>query len=136
MAGISAEHPSFFERVMLELKKLFTHVPGWEASAAATMTYVAPMVEAVVALTDPAAAPAVTALIAKVQSATAAAAVLIKASGPKPTLLTYLNAIQKDLALVESVAGVTDAGTKQKLGALIETITAEVNAVVTELQTL
>src|SRR5579875_1642571 len=43
---------SFFGRVKAELKKLFTHAPGWEASAAATLTYVAPMVEMAVTLAD------------------------------------------------------------------------------------
>ncbi len=65
---------SFFAKVKAELKKLFTHAPGWEASAAATLTYVAPMVETMVALVDPAVVPLVNTLIAKVQSAMAAAA--------------------------------------------------------------
>lgn len=123
---------SFFARVKAELKKLFTHAPGWEASAAATLTYVAPMVEAVVTLVDPAFAPAVDALIAKVQSAMAAAAVVIKDAGPTPTLITYLNAVKGDIALVESAAGIKDAAVAAKLTALLGTITGELEAILAE----
>ena len=125
---------SFFAKVKAELKRLFTHVPGWEASAAATLTYVAPLVETVVALVDPEIAPVVTALIAKVQSAMAAAAVVvIKDAGPTPTLITYLNAVKGDLAQVEGVAGVKDPVTAAKLTALVGTITGEVEAILAEL---
>lgn len=120
---------SFFEKVKLELHKLFSHVPGWEASAAATLTYVAPLVETLLSLADPEAAPAVNALVQKVQSAMAAAAVVVKDAGPAPTLITYLEAIVKDLAQVEAAAGIKDAGTAQKLTSAIATITVEVNAI-------
>ena len=123
---------SFFGQVKAELKKLFTHVPGWEASAAATLTYVAPMVETAVTLADPAAAPVVNALISKVQSAMAAAAVVIKTAGPTPTLVTYLNAINSDIAQVEGAAQIKDPATAAKLTALVGTITGEVNAILTE----
>ena len=123
---------SFFARVKVELKKLFVHVPGWEASAAATLTYLAPMVETVVSLADPAAAPLVTSLIEKVQSAMAAAAVVIKAAGPAPTLTTYLNAVNSDVAQIEAVAGIKDPTTAAKLTALLATITGEVNAILAE----
>ncbi len=125
----AALQTSFFSKVKAELKKLFLHAPGWEASAAATLTYVAPLVETVVALADPEAAPLVTSLIQKVQSAMAAAAVVVKDAGPAPTLVTYLNAINNDLAQVEAVAQIKDPGTAQKLTATITTITAEVNAI-------
>ena len=123
---------SFFARVAAELKKLFTHAPGWEASAAATLTYVAPMVEMVVTLVDPAVAPAVNALIGKVQSAMAAAAVVIKDAGPAPTLLTYLNAVKRDMAQVECLAQVTDPSTAAKLTALVATIMGEIEATLAE----
>lgn len=123
---------SFFAKVKAELKKLFAHAPGWEASASATLTYVAPMVETVVSLADPAAAPVVNALIEKVQSAMAAAAVVIKAAGPTPTLVTYLNAINSDIGQVESVAGVKDATSATKLTTLVGAITGEVNAILSE----
>ncbi len=125
---------SFFGRVKAELKKLFLHAPGWEASAAATLTYVAPMVELAVTLADPAAAPIVNALIEKVQSAMAAAAVVIKAAGPTPTLVTYLNAINNDIAQVENAAQIKDPATAAKLAALVGTITGEVNAILAEVQ--
>ncbi len=124
---------SFFGRVKVELRKLFLHAPGWEASAAATLTYVAPMVEMAVTLADPAAAPLVNALIAKVQSAMAAAAVVIKAAGPTPTLVTYLNAINEDISQVEGVAQVKDPATASRLAALVATITGEVNAILAEI---
>ena len=123
---------SFFKKVELELKKLFVHAPGWEASAAATMTYIAPMVETLVALTDPAAAPVVNGLIAKVQSAMAAATVVIKDAGPTPTLNTYLNSILANLVQIEDAAQIKDPGTTAKLTALVGTITGEVQAIVTE----
>ena len=123
---------SFFAKVKAELKKLFTHAPGWEASAAATLTYVAPMVETMVALVDPAVVPLVNTLIAKVQSAMAAAAVVIKDAGPKSTLITYLNAVKSDVALVESAAGVKDPAAAAKLTALIGTITGEIEAILAE----
>ena len=123
---------SFFSKVKAELKKLFTHAPGWEASAAATLTYVAPLVETVVALVDPAVAPAVDGVMAKVQSAMAAAAVVVKQAGPMPTLVTYLRAIQSDLAQVESVAGIKDPVSAAKLTTLIETIEGEIEAILTE----
>ena len=123
---------SFFAKVKAELKKLFAHAPGWEASAAATLTYVAPMVETVVALVDPAVAPVVNGLIAKAQSAMAAAAVVIKDAGPTPTLITYLNAVKSDLALVESAAGVKDVVAAAKLAALVGTITGEIQAILAE----
>lgn len=126
---------SFFARVKLELKKLFTHAPGWEASAAATLTYVAPLVETIVTLAEPAAAPAVNALIAKVQSAMAAAAVVIKDAGPTPTLTTYLLAVKNDIAQVEQAAGVKDPATEAKLSALLGTITGEIVAILNELGT-
>ena len=118
--------PSFFGRVKAELKKLFAHAPGWEASAAATL------IEVMVTLADPAAAPAVDAVIEKVQSAMAAAAVVIKAAGPTPTLVTYLNAINNDLTQVEGVAGIKDAATAARLTALVTTVTEEVNAILAE----
>lgn len=124
-----AGQPSFFARVKAELVKLFTHAPGWEASAAATLTYIAPMVELVVTLVDPGATVAVCAVVAKIQSAMAAAAVVIKAAGPTPTLLTYLNAINNDLAEIEALAQVKDPATASKLEALVATITQEVNAI-------
>ena len=126
---------TFFSRVKAELKKLFAHAPGWEASAAATLTFVAPMVETAVTLADPAAAPVVNALIEKVQSAMAAAAVVIKAAGPTPTLVTYLNAINSDLAQVQDVAQVKDPATAAKLTLLVGTITGEVNAILAEIGT-
>lgn len=126
--------PSFFARVKAELHKLFTHIPGWEASAAATLTYLAPMVETVLTLADPAAAPVVTALIEKVQSAMAASAVVIKDAGPTPTLLTYLSAINADIAQIESAAGVKDSATAAKLTAITGTITGEINAIIAEVQ--
>ena len=129
---LSASPTPFFGRVKAELKKLFTHVPGWEASASATLTFVAPMVETVVGLADPAAAPLVNELIEKVQSAMAAAAVVIKAAGPAPTLVTYLNAINGDIAQVESVAGIKDPATATKLTAVLSIITGEVNAILEE----
>jgi hypothetical protein len=127
---------SFFEKVKAELSKLFAHAPGWEASAAATLTYVAPMVEAVVALADPEAAPAVTAIIGKVQSAMAAAAVVVKTAGPTPTLMTYLNAINNDMTQIESAACIKDPATAAKLTALVGTISGEINAVINEVVTL
>lgn len=138
MTGITLVVPagagklSFFAKVAAELKKLFTHAPGWEASAAATLTYVAPMVEMVVALVDPAVAPAVNGLIGKVQSAMAAAAVVIKDAGPAPTLITYLHAVKRDMAQVESLAQVTDPSTVAKLTALVATITGEIEAILAE----
>lgn len=123
---------SFFAKVKAELRKLFTNVPGWEASAAATMTYVAPLVETMVSLVEPEAAPAVNALVAKVQSALAAAAVVIKDAGSKPTLATYLNAVKADMAQVEAIAGVKDPVAAAKLAALVGTITGEVDAILTE----
>lgn len=126
---------SFFEKVKAELKKLFAHAPGWEASAAATLTYVAPMVETVVALADPEAEPAVTAIIGKVQSAMAAAAVVVKTAGPTPTLVTYLNAITNDMTQIESAACIKDPSTAAKLNALVGTISGEINAIITEVGT-
>ncbi len=126
--GAAAE-TSFFSKVKAELKRLFLHGPGWEASAAATLTYVAPLVETIVALADPEAAPLVTSLIQKVQSAMAAAAVVVKNAGPAPTLVTYLHAINNDLAQVEAVAQIKDAGIAQKLATTVATITTEVNAI-------
>ena len=130
--AMPASQVSFFHQVKTELKKLFVHAPGWEASAAATLTYVAPMVETVVTLVDPEAAPLVNPLIAKVQSAMAAAAVVIKAAGPTPTLVTYLNAINNNIAQVEPCVGVKDPATAAKLTALVGIITGEVNAILSE----
>lgn len=127
------EHLSFFARVKAELKRLFVHVPGWEASAAATLTYLAPMVEALVTLADPAAAPLVTALLQRVQSAMAAAAVVVKDAGPIPTLTTYLTAITADLGQIEDAAQVHDPAALTKITTLVNTITAEVNAILKEI---
>jgi hypothetical protein len=123
---------SFFARVKAELKRLFVHAPSWEASAAATLTYLAPMVETVVTLTDPAVAPMVSAIIQRVQSAMAAAAVVMKDAGPTPTLVTYLNAVNSDLAQVMSAAQVKDSATRAKITALVSTVTGEVNAILQE----
>ena len=128
----SAAQVSFFARVKAELKKLFVHAPGWEASAAATLTYVAPMVETVMTLVDPAAAPVVNNTISKIQSAMAAAAVVIKSAGPTPTLVTYLDAINNDIAQVQTAAQVKDPATTAKITALVATITREVNAILAE----
>lgn len=132
VAGLGAAgQVSFFARVKAELKKLFVHAPGWEASASATLTYVAPLVETVVVLVDPEAAPVVVALIQKIQSAMAAAAVVLKDAGPAPTLVTYLQAINTDLAQVQAAAGIKDPVTAAKLSATVATITGEVNAILT-----
>ncbi len=125
----SVAKTSFFGRVVSELQKLFTHAPGWEASAAATLTYVAPMVEAIVALVEPEAAPIVNGLVQKVQSAMAAAAVVVKDAGPSPTLITYLNAVNADLAQVEAAAQIKDPAVAQKLAATINAISAEIHAI-------
>jgi hypothetical protein len=134
-AALSLPTPklSFFAQVKLELRKLFKQVPGWEASAAATLTYIAPLVETIVALADPAAAPAVNAIIAKVQSAMAAAAVVVKAAGPTPTLVTYLNAINGDIDQLLTAAQVKDPDTANKLKAITGTITGEINAILAEI---
>ncbi len=124
---------SFYSRVKAELQKLFTHAPGWEASAAATLTYVAPMVETLVTLVDPAVAPIVNGVIVKAQSAMAAAAVVIKDAGPAPTLMTYLKAVNSDMAEVESAAQIKDPATAAKLTALVGTITGEIEAILGEL---
>ena len=125
----AAAQVSLFGKVKAELKHLFVHAPGWEASAAATLTYVAPLVETIVVLVGPEAAPLVGALIQKVQSAMAAAAVVMKEAGPAPTLVTYLNAINGDLAQVASVAGIKDTAVSLKLTTTVNTIKAEVNAI-------
>ena len=130
--GPGAGQPSFFARVRAELKQLFVHAPSWEASAAATLTYLAPMVESVVTLTDPAAAPLVTSIIQRVQSAMAAAAVVMKDAGPTPTLVTYLNAVNSDLGQVLSAAQTKDPATLARITALVGTVTAEVNAILQE----
>ena len=123
---------SFFSRVKSELKMLFAHAPSWEVSAAATLTYVAPMVEAIATLADPAAAPTVSDAIARVQAAMAAASVLIKAAGPTPTLVKYLHAVIDNAANLEVATGSADPQTKAKLQLLVSTITAEVNAILNE----
>ena len=123
---------SFFSKVKFELKTLFTHAPSWESSAAATLTYVAPMVETIVTLADPAAAPALDASISRVQAAMAAASVVIKAAGPTPTLVKYLNAINANAAELGSVAGIKDPQTAAKLESIVGVITAEVNAILAE----
>ena len=66
----------------------------------------------------------------------AAAAVVIKAAGPTPTLVTYLNAINGDIAQIASVAGLTDPASVTKLTALLGTITGEVNAILEEVGTV
>ena len=129
----TAAKVSFFSRVEAELKKLFAHAPGWEASAAATLTYVAPLVEGLVVLIEPEAAPAVSGLIAKIQSAMAAAAVVIKEAGPSPTLITYLNAVTNDLAQILPAAQLKDPVTAQKVTATVSTITLEVNDILAAL---
>ena len=123
----------FFTRVKTELKKLFVHVPGWEASAAATLTYVAPLVEAVLTLVDPAATPVAVALVEKIQSAMAAAAVVIKAAESQTTLATYLNAIKGDAGQILSTGANTDPVVMARLSSLVSTITAEVDAILAEL---
>lgn len=126
------QHLSFFMRVKAELKHLFVHAPGWEASAAATLTYVAPMVEAIVAVADPAAAPLLTTVIQHMQSAMAAAAVVIKDAGPTPTLVTYLKAILGDVAQLESAAQIQDPAILAKVRTLASTISEEVAAILKE----
>ena len=129
----AAKEVSFYARVKAELRKLFVHVPGWEASAAATLTYIAPTVEAVLTVVDPEAAPLVAALVAKIQSAMAAAAVVIKAAGPTTTLATYLQAINSDAAQILSAAGVKDPALTARLTSLVSLITSEVSAILAEL---
>ena len=122
----------FFHKVQAELKKLFTHAPGWEASASATLTYVAPLVEAILVLVDPGAAPGLISLIQKIQSAVAAAAVVVKDAGPLPTLATYLRAINGDLAQLEAAAQIKDPATAAKVTATVASITAEIEAILAE----
>ena len=130
--GAEVEQPSFFTRVKTELKRLFVHAPSWEASAAATLMYLAPMVETVVTLADPAAAPWMTAMLERVQSAMAAAVVVMKDAGPTPTLVTYLNAVNADLSQVLSAAQVKDPAILAKITALVGTVSGEVNAILQE----
>lgn len=129
VSNTGSEHLSFFDRVKAELKKLFKHVPGWEASAAATLTYVAPLVETLILIADPEAAPTVNLLIQKIQSAMAAAAVVVKDAGPAPTLVTYLHAITADLTQLEAAAGIKDPAQAEKLTATVATILGEINAI-------
>ena len=120
---------SFFNKVKTELKTLFTHTPNWEVSASATLTYVAPMVESIVTLVDPTAAPTLNASIARVQAAMAAASVVIKEAGPQPTLAKYLHAILDDAGELANVSGIKDPQTLLRLASVVNTITAEVNAI-------
>lgn len=138
MSGIgqaNGTQPSFFTRVKAELTKLFTHAPGWEASAAATLTYVAPMVDLLITMLDPGVAPAVEAVLAKVQSAMAAAAVVIKSAGPTPTLITYLNAISCDMAEIESFVHMSDPNMAGRFKALVSAISQEITAIQLEVST-
>ena len=128
----SVQGRSFFSKVKAELQDLFAHTPGWEASASATLKYVAQMLETIITLADPTAAPKVNEAISRVQAAMAAASVVIKEAGPKPTLIKYLQAINNNAAELESASGVKDPQTTLKLNAVLGTITHEVNAILSE----
>jgi hypothetical protein len=125
---------SFYSAVKNEFTKLFKQAPSFDAAAAATITYVAPLVESIVTFVDPAVEPVVASIVAKVQSALAAAAVVIKSAGSTPTLLTYLNSINSDITQIEAAAQIKDAATADKLTAITGTITGEIDAIISEIQ--
>jgi hypothetical protein len=121
---------SFFTKVEAEFKELFTKAPTWEATAATTLKYVAPLVETLLAFVDPAAAVIVDPLITKLQGAMATASVLLRAAGPTPTLQSSLTAITTNLAAIEAAAQIKDPATQAKFTAAVTTIGAEISAII------
>ncbi len=126
---------TFFGAFKSEVGKLFKHAPAWDAAAISTITYVAPLVETAVALADPAAAPAVASIVTKVESALTSAQVVLKAGQTSsPSLITYLQAVNDNIDQVEAAAQIKDPATAAKLTAIVGTITAEISAIIGEIQ--
>jgi hypothetical protein len=121
---------TFFAKVEAWFKKVFTKAPGWEKTASAVLTYVAPLLETVVALT--AGSPAetfVAGVIGKVQSDMAVAAVTIEDATSSVSLTGVLTSIQTNLSSLLTAGQITDAATVTKVTAVVNTIIAEIKAV-------
>jgi hypothetical protein len=124
---------SFFSKVEAELKELFVKAPKWEATAAATLKFVAPLVETLLAFTDPAAAVVVDPLITKLQLAMATASVVLKDAGPVPTLQSSLTAITTNLTAIEAAAQIKDPATQAKFTAAVTVIGGEISAIISSI---
>ena len=119
-----------WSKVEAWFKKVFSKAPGWEKTASAVLTYVAPLLETVIALTagEPAAA-AIATVVGKVQSDMAVAAVTIEDANASVSLTGVLTSIQTNLSSLLTAGQITDAATVTKVTAVVNTIIAEIKAV-------
>jgi hypothetical protein len=122
---------SIFEKVISVFEKLFKETPKFEQAASAALTVIAPLVETIliVAGEEPLAA-VIENVVSQIKTDLAAAAALVETSGATPTLSSVLQATLVNLKSLLTAGDIKDPATLQKVTAVVETIVAELQAII------
>lgn len=116
-------------------KKLFGTEPKLAQTVTATIAVCAPLVETIVVLTaSEADAVAVQNVVEQVQADFTAITALVQTSGPTPTLLGVLNAVQVNLGQLLTAGDIKDPVTLAKVTTVVDSVIQEIAAIVTLVQ--
>lgn len=125
---------SLFSKIKSIFKKLFGMEPKIAQAISATITVVAPLLETIlIVLGDAPVAAIVSDIVETIQTDLAAATALVQSSGATPTLTGVLNAVVTNLNSILSAADVKDPVTLEKLTTIVNTLVAEIQAILIEL---
>ena len=124
---------TFFEKFKAWFKKLFGSAASWDKAALGALTIVSPLVVGILTIADPAIAAAAAPILAKVQTDLATAATIIDAGKATPTLTGALNDVQTNIASILQLAEVKNSANAAKVTADVNTIVAEVKAILAEI---
>lgn len=114
--------------------KLFGSAPAVLQTVSATLTVVAPLVESILALTgNEAAAATILVVVSQVESDITAVDALVQSTGATPTLTSVLTAIVSNLKTLLTAGDIKDAATLSKVTAIVDTIVAEFEAILSAL---
>jgi hypothetical protein len=119
---------SFAHKFETEFEKLWGKAPNFVTVATTTLTFVGPILEAVLAAVAPEALPLVTPIIAKVESDLAAAKSLLTVVGPTVSLKGLVAGAQTDLSTLAPVANITDPKTVANINLVLGELSALLNA--------
>jgi hypothetical protein len=133
---------SFFSKLGSELKSLFTKEPAFEQLAQGVITYVSPILLTVLTFVDPAIEPLVSKVISVVQADLATVSTVVKGatvtagSTAAATVQAALGSITSNLSGLLQVAEVKDSSKIAEITAAANTISTEINSLVTALPTV
>lgn len=125
---------SLFSKIKSIFKKLFSMEPKLAQAISATITVVAPLLETIlVVIGDAPVAVVVSGIVEKIQTDLAAATALVETSGATPTLTSVLNSVITNLNTILTAADVKDPATQEKLTTIVNTLVAEIQAILVEI---